>query len=172
MALEEAYFISQIAAAVGVVLSLVFVGLQVRQNTRSLELNTAAVQIGAYHQAIDQIKDAWMQPDYVELLERARDGGATLDAAECRRLSVLLSADLFGHEIALHLAESGLIDRALWDNMLDNNRGHLASGPHRALLATRPGVLSARLRAVLDAGAAGGAAPEAGSPTQELREQP
>lgn len=152
MALEDIYFLSQIAAAGAVVVSLLFVAYELRQNTASLHLNTEAVQIGAYHQAIGQIKDAWMQPDFASLLLRARAGGDTLTESERLRLDILLSADLFGHEIALHLAERGLIDAGLWANMLENNRAYLTANAHMTVLAERPGPLSARLREVLGAG--------------------
>ena len=39
MSLEQLSYLAQIAGAVGVVLSLVFVGLQIRQNTAALQRN-------------------------------------------------------------------------------------------------------------------------------------
>ncbi len=41
MTLEDFYFISQIVAALGIMLSLIFVGLQVRQNTRQAKADAA-----------------------------------------------------------------------------------------------------------------------------------
>ncbi|MEP3051921.1 MAG: hypothetical protein ABJP48_04170 [Erythrobacter sp.] len=48
MTLEDFYFISQIAAALGIMASLVFVGVQIRQNTRATK--TAAAE--AAHRAL------------------------------------------------------------------------------------------------------------------------
>jgi len=39
MTLEHVFFLSQIAASVGVIVSLIFVGLQIRQNTGELQRN-------------------------------------------------------------------------------------------------------------------------------------
>jgi len=149
LTLEQLYLVSQIIAAGAVVLTLVFVGYELRQNTASLRLSTEAVRIGAYHQAIDQIKHAWMQPDFPDLLLRARAEDRTFTERERLRLDILVSADLFGHEIALHLAEQELIDAALWANMLANNRDYLVANIHMERLAERTGPLSARLREVL-----------------------
>lgn len=41
MTLEDFYFISQIVAAIGIMLSLIFVGLQVRQSTRQAKVDAA-----------------------------------------------------------------------------------------------------------------------------------
>jgi len=150
VALEQIYFVSQIVAATAVVVSLLFVGYQIRQNSENLRLNTRAFQVSAYHQAIEQIKDAWFQPDLSDLLTRARAGEDTLSDAEHLRLSVLLSANLFGHEITMHLAEQGVIDRELWTNMLENNRTFLREEASLMLLHNRPGVLSKRLLAEID----------------------
>ncbi len=154
MSLEDGYFISQIVAAVAVIVSLLFVGYQVRQNSINLKLNTQAVQVSAYHQAIEQIKDAWFQPDLPDLLTRARAGNDALSEVERFRLSVLLSANLFGHEITMHLAEQGLIDLALWENMLENNRAFLREEASLMLLRGRPGGLSKQLLREIDPGIA------------------
>ena len=127
------------------IVSLLFVGYQVRQNSINLKLNTQAVQVSAYHQAIEQIKDAWFQPDLPDLLTRARAGNDALSEVERLRLSVLLSAVLFGHEITMHLAAQGLIDPALWENMLENNREFLREEASLMLLRGRSGGLSKQL---------------------------
>ncbi|MEO0419387.1 MAG: hypothetical protein AAF249_11010 [Pseudomonadota bacterium] len=41
MTLEDFYFISQIIAAIGIILSLIFVGLQIRQSTRQAKVDAA-----------------------------------------------------------------------------------------------------------------------------------
>lgn len=149
MTLEQWSLVSQIVEAVAVVASLLFVAYEIRQNNANLRLNTEAVQVAAYHQAIEQIKDAWLQPDTADLLVRSRSGHLALSEAEAMRLSILLSANLFGHEIAMHLARRELIDPALWQNMLENNRAFLSEEANLALLRERPGPLARQLLAEL-----------------------
>ena len=70
MTLEEIYFISQIIAVLGIMLSLIFVGLQIRQNTRATraasafevnrmwaELNLEAARNGEYAQIVRKLFD-------------------------------------------------------------------------------------------------------------------
>ena len=88
MSLEEIYFLSQILAAAAIVAALILVGLEVRQNGVNLHLNTEAVQVSAYHQAIEQIKDAWMLPDLPALIVRARAGDDRLSDTARLRMNI------------------------------------------------------------------------------------
>src|SRR3954462_4951712 len=80
--------ISQLVAAVAVILSLVFVGLQIKQNTRALqrtEHNSTMEQWTVNRQAIVQNRDV------VELMTAGLQGERTLDAADQLRLEQMLA---------------------------------------------------------------------------------
>ena len=79
--------ISQLVAAVGVVLSLIFVGLQIKQNTRALqrtEHNSTMEQWTVIRQAIAQNRDI------AELMTTGLRGESDLDAADQLRLEQML----------------------------------------------------------------------------------
>ena len=79
--------ISQLVAAVGVILSLVFVGLQIKQNTRALqrtEHNSTMEQWTVIRQAIAQNRDI------AELMTTGLRGESDLDAADHLRLEQML----------------------------------------------------------------------------------
>jgi hypothetical protein len=79
--------ISQLVAAVGVVLSLIFVGLQIKQNTRALqrtEHNSTMEQWTVIRQAIAQNRDI------AELMTAGLQGERALDAADQLRLEQML----------------------------------------------------------------------------------
>src|SRR5205823_11013550 len=79
--------ISQLVAAVGVILSLVFVGLQIKQNTRALqrtEHNSTMEQWSVIRQAIAQNRDI------AELMTSGLQGERALDAADQLRLEQML----------------------------------------------------------------------------------
>jgi hypothetical protein len=79
--------ISQLVAAVGVVLSLIFVGLQVRQNTRALqrtEHNSTMEQWTVIRMAIAKNREI------AELMTAGLHGESPLDAAEQLRLEQML----------------------------------------------------------------------------------
>jgi len=40
IALEQAYYLAQISAGIAVVISLIYVGIQLKQNTRAIRLTT------------------------------------------------------------------------------------------------------------------------------------
>src|SRR3954464_7652053 len=79
--------ISQLVAAVAVILSLVFVGLQIKQNTRALERaehNSTMEQWTVIRQAIAQNRDI------AELMTAGLKGERVLDAADQLRLEQML----------------------------------------------------------------------------------
>src|SRR5947207_12879780 len=79
--------ISQLVAAVGVILSMVFVGLQIKQNTRALqrtEHNSTMEQWTVIRQAIAQNRDI------AELMTTGLQGERTLDSADQLRLEQML----------------------------------------------------------------------------------
>src|SRR5438045_5636884 len=80
--------ISQLVAAVAVILSLVFVGLQIKQNTRALqrtEHNSTMEQWTVIRQAIAQNRDI------AELMTAGLQGERALDAADQLRLEQMLA---------------------------------------------------------------------------------
>ena len=79
--------ISQLVAAVAVILSLVFVGLQIKHNTRALqrtEHNSTMEQWTVIRQAIAQNRDI------AELMTTGLRGESDLDAADQLRLEQML----------------------------------------------------------------------------------
>jgi hypothetical protein len=84
--------ISQLVAAAGVILSLVFVGLQIKQNTRALqrtEHNSTMEQWTVIRQAIAQNRDI------AELMTAGLQGERALDAADQLRLEQMLAEHIW-----------------------------------------------------------------------------
>ncbi|MEM7468825.1 MAG: hypothetical protein AAF387_18305 [Pseudomonadota bacterium] len=140
--------VSAIAEVIGVIVvtaSLVFLGLQVHLNNQEVRHNTDTAKVAAYHQVIDQVVVAWSDPEFAILSERYESDQSSLSAEEERRLRVLWVPALFGHEIALELANKGLIDSRLWENMLVNNLPLLTGVMPMSMLAERRGPLAPKL---------------------------
>ena len=88
MSLEQISYIAQIAGSIGVIVSLVFVGLQVRQNTAALyrnEHNSTMAQWTVIRTAIVQNRDI------AELMTSGLNGSRALDAADQLRLEQFLA---------------------------------------------------------------------------------
>src|ERR1700752_4180978 len=87
MTIEQLSYLAQIAGSVGVIVSLVFVGLQVRENTRALqrnEHNSTMEQWTVIRMAIAQNRDI------AELMTAGLHGERALDAADQLRLEQFL----------------------------------------------------------------------------------
>ena len=87
MSIEQISALAQIVASVGVIVSLVFVGLQIRQNTGALqrtEHNSTMEQWTVLRQAIAQNREV------AELMTSGLSGESALDAADQLRLEQML----------------------------------------------------------------------------------
>ena len=60
MSLEDFYFISQIVAALGIILSLIFVGIQMRQSTEQAKRVEAATRVAAMREAHGNLANWYM----------------------------------------------------------------------------------------------------------------
>lgn len=126
MSFEQISYLAQIVASVGVIVSLVFVGWQIRQNTGALqrnEHNSTMEQWTVIRQAIAQNRDI------AELMTAGLKGERVLDAADQLRLEMLLN-------------ESGWASFHIWER---TNRGifpkgtfELSCGAHLCGLLTTP----------------------------------
>ena len=88
MSLEQVSFLAQIIGSVGVIVSLVFVGVQVRHNTRALERNehnSTMAQWTVIRQAIAGNREI------AELMSDGLRGERALDAADQLRLEQMLA---------------------------------------------------------------------------------
>jgi hypothetical protein len=87
MSLEQISYLAQIVGSVGLILSLVFVGLQIRHNTAALvrnEHNSTMAQWTVIRQAIAQNREI------AELMTAGLSGERALDAADQLRLEQML----------------------------------------------------------------------------------
>ena len=87
MSLEQLSYLAQIVGSVGVIVSLLFVGSQIRQNTRALERNehnSTMAQWTVIRQAIATDRDI------ADLMTAGLSGERKLDAADQLRLEQML----------------------------------------------------------------------------------
>src|SRR5437773_10397448 len=88
MSFEQISYLAQIVASVGVVVSLIFVGLQIRHNTGALqrnEHNATMAQWTVIRMAIAKDRDI------AELMTAGLHGERSLDAADQLRLEQMLA---------------------------------------------------------------------------------
>ena len=128
MSLEQISTIAQIVGTVGVVASLVFVGLQVRQNTAALyrgEHNSTMEQWTVIRMAVAQSRDM------AELMTSGLSGARDLDAADQFRLEQFLQEHAWASFHVWDRTQSGVFPKgtfeltsgALLRNVLCTKRG-------------------------------------------------
>ncbi len=121
MSFEQISYLAQIVASLGVVVSLIFVGLQIKQNTRALqrnEHNSTMEQWTVIRQAIAQNREI------AELMTAGLRGERVLDAADHLRLEQMLQENgwaafsYLGQDPARYFSERYL--RGHWRSTLAN----------------------------------------------------
>lgn len=137
--------IGEVAGAIAVVVTLVYLALQIRHSTQ-------ATRIAAYHQAQEQLWSVGAavstDPELARILADTFAGGIDdLALPERMRLEFALASLYFGFESLLALKERGHIEPELWDNVFENNFRLLGSPLGLEYLATRRGTISRRLEA-------------------------
>jgi hypothetical protein len=113
--LEDLGNVGEIVAAVGVIISLVYLAVQIRQNTR-------AVRASLYQSTIQQARDfdrtVVSDPELGRLWVRGRSSPDDLDEEEWRRFRRLLSMFYRNFENLHFQYQNGLVDDRLYASWL------------------------------------------------------
>jgi hypothetical protein len=108
--------IAELVGALGVVVSLAYLAVQIRQSTAQSKLNTTAIQASSFQQLLDHHSFFNLRlVDDPGLLEAFMSSDApNLDPLQRRRLKILMSTMFRSQYNAYSLFESGLISEEQW----------------------------------------------------------
>ncbi|HSV62441.1 MAG TPA: hypothetical protein VLH83_03785 [Chthoniobacterales bacterium] len=122
MSFEKLSYLAQIVASLGVIVSLIFVGLQIRQNTGALqrnEHNSTMAQWTVIRMAIAKHRDI------AELMTAGLQGERALDAADQLRLEQMLQENAWASFHIWERTQRGIFPRGTFE---------LTAGPLMSLL--------------------------------------
>ena len=140
MNLEDAYFISQIIAAVAIVASLIFVGVQLRQSDKT--------QRAAIHQArTDRVMNVFAlmaQPNVVALSAKVTHKPEAITPEELRVLHTMMGMTDVNYQEELWQHKIGLLDRETLERTQVASSDFFALPAVRALWMVVASVLDAR----------------------------
>ena len=122
MSLEQLSYLAQIVASVGVIASLIFVGLQIRRNTGALqreEHNSTMAQWTVIRMAIARDRDM------AELMTAGLNGERAMDAADQLRLEQMLAENLWASFHIWERTQRGIFPKGTFE---------LTTGPHLSSL--------------------------------------
>jgi hypothetical protein len=113
--------IGQLVAAIGVIASLIFVGIQVRQSVRA---SKATVFQSLVSSIIQTNLVSIEEPQFLEIVDRARRGEA-LDPAEHRQYVIFVLAGVRLAQSAHYQMQLGLLDESKLESLIYNVVRHL-----------------------------------------------
>jgi hypothetical protein len=127
MSFEQISYLAQIVASVGGIVSLIFVGLQIRQNTGALqrnEHNSTMAQWTVIRQAIARHRDI------AELMTAGLNGERVLDAADQLRLEQMLQENAWASFHIWERTQRGIFPKGTFE---------FTAGPLLSSLLSTPG---------------------------------
>jgi len=115
MSLEQASFAAQIISAVVVVASLVFVGVQLHQNTKAVRASTSQAHSAMYHDIIGSLVD---NGEFAQIWRKGLADLATLNADEHVRFIAFASTLFRFYESSQVQWLRGQLDREHWHTIV------------------------------------------------------
>ena len=123
--LEQAYYVSGIIAAVGVIATLLYLAIQVRQNTRAMQLSTG-------HQVTEEIRSLYnvlaQNETLAEISFRGYQDISNLTGAEVFRFYGMMHDYFHTYQNAYFQMKSGTLDKRYWSTAFKSMR-HIAELP-------------------------------------------
>jgi hypothetical protein len=127
MSTEQLSYLAQIVASIGVILSLVFVGFQLRQNTGVLqrnEHNSTMAQWTVVRMAVANNRDI------AELMTAGLRGERSLDAADQLRLDMLLNENAWASFHIWERTKRGIFPPGTFELSCANHLRNLIQTPN------------------------------------------
>jgi hypothetical protein len=110
MSLEDLGNIGEFVAAVGVIISLIYLAVQIRQNTRSLR----AGAFQQYRQQSAELSRLLAEPDMASVYRTGLDSPGQLTEEERTRFEAMMVFAFNSSENFFLLRKMGLLDDTLW----------------------------------------------------------
>lgn len=134
MTLESIYFVAEIAAAITVIASLLYVAVQIRQNTLTVRIAAGQAHVDAYDSLLQRITDdgglatAWVA---------SATDPTVLDDAERTRVFGFAGVMFRNFEGAYIQWEAGVLDDRFWQGIKRSMTDQYAHGVVRVFWSVR-----------------------------------
>ncbi len=147
MTLETFYYISQIVAVVGIFASLIFVGLQVRQNTKALKATSHHAVTDSFNAINNMIAN---DPAFARRWRLGNAGSEELNEDERVSFSFMALGYMRIFETLYYQYTNGTLDKKLFDAELKTLKWTVTQPGFLAWWTVNPISLSAEFRAFID----------------------
>lgn len=120
--------VAELISAIGVVVSLAYLAVQIRSNTRSAR---AATYQSMTQSVLDMNREIFANPELASFLERARTTDEPFDPVEQRRWAAYCSTHLRYFDNIFHQHQSGSLRDSEFRSLISVAQFHLRSGRFR-----------------------------------------
>ena len=150
MNLEQAYYIGQLAGSVVVIASLIYLAVEVRQNTKIAKLNSSHINTQVYTQFLELISS---DSELADIFLRGVNDITELTAVEQIRFSALLGIAFRNMFQQFQEFDMGLISNDDWDTW-NKALGEILTYPGiKAVWETRRSTYNERFQSYVDTAA-------------------
>jgi hypothetical protein len=132
MSLEEFYYVSQIAASVAVLASLIYLALQTRQTARNQQAQMHAMRLQAVRNDIDKIN----APAFYQTFQAGMRADAELKPEELSQFLGVAYGLMLNFQEQFHEFQEGMINARRWEPSKLALRRQLAFPGFRAAIST------------------------------------
>lgn len=148
MTIETVYYVSQIVAVIGIFASLIFVGVQLRQNTKALKASSHHAVTDSFNAINNMMAN---DPAFARRWRLSLAGDEGLDEDERVSVSFMRLAYMRIFETIYYQYKNGTLDKKLFDAELMTLKWTVTEHPgFRAWWTNNPISLSAEFRAFID----------------------
>lgn len=112
MTLEQMYFICEIVAAIAVIMSLIYVGVQVKENTKATRATAAQSFVDTMNGYVGLINSSG---NLADVLDRGSAGLANVRGGEVIQFSAFHDQSFITFESFFYQWRDGILDERLWD---------------------------------------------------------
>ena len=132
MTLEDLGNIGEFVGALGVVISLAYLAIQIRQNTRQITENTNALKLSEESAAQRNFSGLRLlligDPEASKIFERGLAADRSLDATDLFRFGQMLQQTLYSVQVLFRQVNRGFLPRERW-SASNNQLERLAAAP-------------------------------------------
>ncbi len=123
--------VAELAGALGVIASLAYLAVQIRQNTAQMERSARAARGAAYQDVIGYMQGhlapVGLDADASEIVRRGLQDIGSLGDAEHFRFNWIMGGQLNSWDNAFYQYKDGVVSRERWETMLRQIRWFLAA---------------------------------------------
>ena len=147
LTLEQAYYISELVASLAVIMSLIYVAIQIRQNTHTVKLNSAQ---NLSHELRESLALLASDSELSDIHLRAMQNIDSLAPGEKFRFYIFLNNVFRVYENAHYQFTQGTVDPSMWSGIFGNMNATKATSGYETFWRDRKNIFGSKFQEFYD----------------------